>query len=220
MAGIGEALGLLRERGVRVVVCSGRPLHAAQRLTDRIAITPVAFICFHGGLIVDGISGLWLKHLTLSPTIVRDVLAAARTAGMEVTLYAGDDRRTDVAERAVSSDVTRLILTGEEEPAVSLAFSLRARWGRRVRVDVVSAGAIDVLNGAVDKGNALLFVARRLGVPPASIVACGDSLSDITMLRAAGLGVAVGDAPRDVRDAADHVVPQAKLAGFLRGLVR
>jgi HAD superfamily hydrolase (TIGR01484 family) len=217
--GVGPALQLLQKNDVRVAVCTGRPLHVAQRLTGRISFTPVAYICYQGGLVVDGVSGLWLKHLRLNPAIVRSVLAAGRAAGMEVTLYEGDDRRTYTAEPTDPAAVTRVILAGEAESVASLGAALRARWGRRVRIDAVGTGVIDVLNGAVDKGNALLFLARKLGVPRASIVACGDGLSDVTMLQAAALPVAVGDVPKDVRVVADHVVPQARLAAFFRGLV-
>ena len=217
--GVGSALNMLQEKGVRVAVCTGRPLHVAQRLTERISFTPVAYVCYHGALIVDGVSGLWLKHLSLNPAIVRSVLAAGRAAGMEVTLYEGDDRRTGTVEPTELAGVTRVILAGEAESVASLGAALRARWGRRVRIDAVETGVIDVLNGAVDKGSALLFLARMLGVSRASIVACGDGLSDVTMLQAAALAIAVGDAPTDVRVVADHVVPQAKLAAFFRGLV-
>jgi hydroxymethylpyrimidine pyrophosphatase-like HAD family hydrolase len=76
-----------------------------------------------------------------------------------------------------------------------------------------------VVHGAADKGNALLFLARRLGLHRRSIAACGDGDGDITMLRAAALAIAVGDAPPELQEVADKVVPQAELAMVLRDLV-
>jgi 5-amino-6-(5-phospho-D-ribitylamino)uracil phosphatase len=48
-------------------------------------------------------------------------------------------------------------------------------------------------------------VADDLGVDPADVLAFGDGRNDIEMLRWAGRGVAIGDAPEDVQQAADVV---------------
>ena len=56
-----------------------------------------------------------------------------------------------------------------------------------------------------DKGRALLHLAERLGVPAADTVAFGDSSNDLTMLQAAGTGVAMGNASEEVRAACDAV---------------
>ena len=45
----------------------------------------------------------------------------------------------------------------------------------------------------------------RLGVLPSEICAVGDDANDIPMLKGAGLGVAMGHAAADVREAADLV---------------
>jgi HAD superfamily hydrolase (TIGR01484 family) len=217
--GVGAALRSLQQRGVSVALCTGRPLHAAQRLAGLLPLSPDAYVCYHGSLVVDGVSGLWLKHLTLRPELVRLVLAECRAAGLALTLYAGDDRREHGGEPAASDGVTRLILRGDALAAESLAESLRSTCGRRLRVEVTAPGIVDVLHGAADKGNALLFLARRLGLPRGSIAACGDSESDITMLRAAALAIAVGAASPDLCEVADRLVSQADLATVLRELL-
>ena len=55
------------------------------------------------------------------------------------------------------------------------------------------------------KGLALEALARRLGLPMAETMAFGDDLNDLSMLRAAGLGVAMGNASAEVKAAADYV---------------
>jgi HAD superfamily hydrolase (TIGR01484 family) len=216
---VGAALRSLQQRGVHLTICTGRPLHAARRLAGLLPVSPDAYICYHGSLVVDVASGLWLKHLTLRPELVDLVLAECRTTGLVVTLYVGDERRELGEELDAPDGVTRLILRGDAQTADSAAASLRSKCGRRLRVEVTMPGIVDVLHGAADKGNALLFLARRLGLHRGSIAACGDSESDITMLRAAALAIAVGDASPDVCTVADRVVPQAGLAVVLRDLL-
>jgi HAD superfamily hydrolase (TIGR01484 family) len=217
--GVGAALRSLQRRGVCVAICTGRPLHAARRLAEQLPASPDAYVCYHGSLVVDAASGLWLKHLTVRPELVHLVLTECRATGLAVTIYVGDDRRELGGDLPVPGSVTRLILRGDAHAAESVAASLRSECGRRLRVEISTPGIVDVLDGAADKGNALLFLARRLGLPRGSIAACGDSESDVTMMRAAALAIAVGDASPGVCEVADRVVPQAGLATVLRDLL-
>jgi hydroxymethylpyrimidine pyrophosphatase-like HAD family hydrolase len=64
---------------------------------------------------------------------------------------------------------------------------------------------LDIAPEGVNKATALAEVALGLGVPAADVLAFGDGRNDIEMLRWAGRGVAIGDAPGEVRQAADDV---------------
>lgn len=55
------------------------------------------------------------------------------------------------------------------------------------------------------KGNALRFVCEYLGVPLSDAYAAGDAENDISMLQAAGCGIAMRNAPDPVKEAADMV---------------
>jgi hydroxymethylpyrimidine pyrophosphatase-like HAD family hydrolase len=50
------------------------------------------------------------------------------------------------------------------------------------------------------------------------VVTLGDGMNDVDMLEWAGLGVAVAEAARPVRDAADLVMPRADVPALLREL--
>ena len=58
----------------------------------------------------------------------------------------------------------------------------------------------------VNKGAGLLTLCGELRIPPEECIAVGDAENDIPMLRATGLGVAMGNAPDHVKAAADLVV--------------
>jgi 5-amino-6-(5-phospho-D-ribitylamino)uracil phosphatase len=63
----------------------------------------------------------------------------------------------------------------------------------------------EVIRHDASKWAGVLHLAEIWGVDPSAICAVGDDMNDVPMLRGAGLGVAMGHAPADVRDAADLV---------------
>jgi hydroxymethylpyrimidine pyrophosphatase-like HAD family hydrolase len=64
---------------------------------------------------------------------------------------------------------------------------------------------LDIAPEGVNKATALAEVAEGLGVGAADVLAFGDGRNDIEMLRWAGRGLAIGDAPDEVKAAADEV---------------
>ena len=64
---------------------------------------------------------------------------------------------------------------------------------------------LEVMAGGIDKGEAFLWLLDHLGIDPAETLAMGDGGSDIPLLRAAGIGIAMGNALDYVKEAADDV---------------
>src|SRR5947199_160668 len=64
---------------------------------------------------------------------------------------------------------------------------------------------LEILPQGSSKGAALEFVAQHLGIPLSEIIAVGDNLNDLEMIRTAGLGVAMGNAPPELRTQAGYV---------------
>lgn len=77
----------------------------------------------------------------------------------------------------------------------------------QVEVSAVWSGgrSMEITHPEATKGNALLALCRMLDIPVENVMALGDSGNDITMLREAGLGVAMGNAPDFVKAAADAI---------------
>lgn len=68
-----------------------------------------------------------------------------------------------------------------------------------------SASSMEITHSEATKGNAIGQLSRLLDIPTEQILALGDSGNDISMLRRAGLGIAMGNAPEEVKAAADGV---------------
>ena len=64
---------------------------------------------------------------------------------------------------------------------------------------------LEVIPDSINKGQGLIDTCRALGIDPCDAVAFGDAQNDIPMLKAAGIGVAMGNATQAVKAAADQV---------------
>lgn len=64
---------------------------------------------------------------------------------------------------------------------------------------------MEISAGTATKGNTMRVFVEQMGVDVSQTMAFGDSQNDISMICAAGIGVAMGNATEDVKEAADYV---------------
>ena len=64
---------------------------------------------------------------------------------------------------------------------------------------------LEVIPRRINKGQGILDICRALKLEPGEVIAFGDAENDIPMLKAAGMGVAMGNAAPPVKAAADHI---------------
>ena len=124
-------------------------------------------------------------------------------------------------------DTVRVSVAADPPETAALLAEVNAAFGARIQSHTVGYHhyAIDVLevfDPAVDKWQGVLRVAAARGVDPADVVAVGDNTNDLSMIRGAGLGVAMGNAKDVVKAAAGRVIGSNAddgLAAFLEKLV-
>lgn len=63
----------------------------------------------------------------------------------------------------------------------------------------------EITEKGMDKSRGVQVLAEHLGIDSSQIIAFGDSENDYKMLKYVGMGVAMGNAPKEIRDGVDHV---------------
>ena len=108
---------------------------------------------------------------------------------------------------AAASGVQKLLLMAESAAAVD---ATRPAWekivGDRAEVTQAVPNMLEVLPRGNDKARGVATLLAHLGVEQSRVVAVGDGENDVGMLRAAGTGVAMGNAGKLARRAAKYVV--------------
>jgi 3-deoxy-D-manno-octulosonate 8-phosphate phosphatase (KDO 8-P phosphatase) len=85
-----------------------------------------------------------------------------------------------------------------------------------VKMRVAELGIEILRQGTDDKLSAMKEILKELRLTPAQVCYLGDDLPDLSLVRAAGLGVAVADACAELREAAHHVTSLPGGAGAVR----
>jgi hypothetical protein len=102
----------------------------------------------------------------------------------------------------------KLILMKENDPEAVFQFQQILEQTFEGRAQVLRSGLVSVvelLPLGVTKGTALGFILDYLGIPAGQTICFGDNCNDLDMIQRAGIGVAMGHAPEDVRNGADYV---------------
>jgi Cof subfamily protein (haloacid dehalogenase superfamily) len=225
---VAAAVQRATERGVAVVLATGRWYESARRLADRLGLTtPV--ISHSGARVTRRAPGEEdLLHLTLPLEPARAIVAFMDKHAIPVNLTVGattyirprpdlDPARLPEELRAEAVHLPyvtvpptgALLFDREGIDRVHAAFA--PRYGDVIAFQVNrTSGTSDHLtlhHPAVDKGRALLRVCEELGVPPEQTLAVGDAESDTAMFRVAGVAAAMGNALPEVRARATVVAP-------------
>lgn len=108
--------------------------------------------------------------------------------------YEGNILKAGVIEKAANKDK---LWTAKEE--IKDIF--------RDKLHVVSSGDnnFEITVGSVSKGNAAAYLANMLNIPQEEVMCIGDSENDLSMIKYAGIGVAMGNGLDIVKEAADYV---------------
>ena len=122
--------------------------------------------------------------------------------------------------QAQGKDVQKVqIFTWDKEARADMLQNLATRFPGTV-VSSSALNNVEINNEHANKGEALRRLAEYLGVDRTQTLAFGDGLNDISMIRAAGVGVAMANAPQEVRDAADFVTLSCDESGVSVGIVK
>lgn len=236
-----DEIARVRSAGVEGCVVTGRMYRAALPFARELFLD-APLICYQGAAIVDPQTDDVLYDMPLPNAVALDVVAFAQSDGMHVQLYRNDNyyceehnrfsglyaRLSNVEPIIVpslrdafaTSDATKAVIVADAEAAERYVPRVTEHVGTRAYVTRSYPEFIEILNPLVDKGEALEFVAARLGVKMEEVLAIGDSWNDEPLLRAAGVGVAMGSAPDSVKAAADAVVADVEHDGVAEALRR
>ncbi|GLC90047.1 sugar-phosphatase [Lysinibacillus piscis] len=229
-AEVREALQEARAKGVKVVLCTGRPLAGVQSYIKELQLNGEEdFVIVNNGAIVQSTytneilfkqflnyQDLMLIHQTSyelqTPLHFFDENCLYTTNKLispytvhEVYLTKIPFRYTTFDE--VSRDIEMPKAMFIDEPAKLDATIERMPAIMKEKYALVKSAPfyLEILHKEVSKGTAVQKLAEKLGIAREEIMAMGDNENDLSMIQYAGCGVAMGNAIESVKAVADYV---------------
>jgi Cof subfamily protein (haloacid dehalogenase superfamily) len=216
------------ELGHEVMIATGRSVAMTMPVVDRLGITPQYIVCSNGAITLkrdpDAPLGYRREMVeTFDPSeVLQTVRANLNTANYAVEDEDGLSRYTgsfpDGALGAGSEKVefddllgqraTRVVVISPEHAIEDFLDVVEDMGLHKVSYNVGWTAWLDIAPDGVNKATALERVRELLEIPRDRIIAVGDGRNDIDMLEWAsqsGRGVAMGQAPAEVQDAANEL---------------
>ncbi len=231
------ALRAARARGIKVVLVTGRPPRGVRRL-DLRDCAEVA-VCANGALLYDLAADRLLDEHPIPNAVAARLVADLRLAAPGVGVRRRGwpcvlprarlpgrrpARRADgvVADALLFADrgIAKLLVRHPQMSQKLLLPLAEAVAGDDAVVTRSGLELLEISAAGVTKASALRRVCDELGVAAAEVVALGDMVNDLPMLRWAGRAVAVAGAHPDVLAAADEVTASNTVDGVAAYLER
>jgi Cof subfamily protein (haloacid dehalogenase superfamily) len=224
-----EALSRASAAGIRLLPCTGRQIFNVPK--PLLAMPFFDFLVTDNGATVFSLPGREVLYSTgFDAGTAREIISRSRRLKALVFGSLGIDGALDTAGRAWREEATlRMIERNrqtwrsperdlEKESGAFCKFSLifpdeeSRREGlelfetyEKAEITFSDRDNLEIMPLRVNKAGGLRRVADRLGIAMEQVMAIGDNHNDLEMIKAAGRGVAMGNAVDEIRKAAVSV---------------
>ena len=224
-----KAVAEVVANNVYVTVATGRMFRSALKIATDLGFN-APLVCYNGALVqpMEGADPLF--HLPVPTHLAKEIIAFTRERGLHLNAYVDDklvtERHTPQAEFSskvlkvpfeLEPELDRLIerrpttklviITADPAEAGPLAAELSGLFDGKLTITRSLPTYVEIVHPHVSKWRSIELLCDHLKVSIDQVIAVGDSYNDVEMLTSAGLGVAMGNAPADVKALADHVAP-------------
>ncbi len=223
-----RAVQAVRDAGHEVMLATGRSVAMTVPILERLGITPEYVVCSNGAITLkrDPLhpSGYQRDFVeTFDPSeVLRTIRGNLESAHYAVEDEAGKYRFMGefpegtlgaVSERVefdelLQTPATRVVVISPEHKIEDFLSVVEKMGLHKVSYNVGWTAWLDIAPDGVNKATALERVREALDVPRSRVMAVGDGRNDIDMLEWAsehGRGVAMGQAPSEVVEAANEI---------------
>ncbi|WP_227939457.1 Cof-type HAD-IIB family hydrolase [Alkalihalobacillus deserti] len=223
-----KALMTAQQQGVKVVLASGRPTYGMNKIAEELKLKEYGsfILSFNGAKIIDVQTKKEHFSSTLTPDMVHRLYELSQAEGVSIHTYVEDWIITEnehpytlkegeitglpikkVASfvESVTGPVVKVLMVENPEKLIKVEEKLKKEFAGTLSIMRSKPYFLEFLEEGVTKGSSLNTLIQTLGIERDEVIAMGDSYNDLAMIEFAGLGVAMGNAPDDIKEVADYV---------------
>ena len=210
-----ELIPQLQEKKIPFILASARSPIGIAPIARRLGVHQEPIACYNGALIVKG-EEILFEH-SLNKDEIRTFLHRVEELDPSISIncYSGsvwfNSREDDL-------HLHKLLLIGETQNIQELYQKLDPQEFPQTAFYLSKENYLEVTAKSVSKRDAVLELAAYYQVPLEQVMTIGDHFNDLPMIRLAGLGVAMGNAPEAVQKEAQVVTSSNQEHGVAKAI--
>jgi len=234
-----RAIQAAQDRGVQVAIATGRMYRSALRFHQEVGST-LPLLAYQGAWIQDPATQKLHRHWPVSRQTAKQLLdyfeqEQLRTL-LSVHFYINDQlyvrqltpetkiysERSNIEPIAVgdlrhvlTNEPTKVLALSDDTSVIDQLLGTLRRQYTPAELYLTKSVAtfFEATNPFVNKGAGVRYLAELLGLQAANVMTIGDNFNDVEMLEYARIGVAMGNAPAEVKAVAQWVAPDVEQDG-------
>ncbi len=220
-----ETVRKVIDLGVIVTLSTGRMYPAALPFALELQLD-VPLITCNGALIKCSRTGREYHKKALSTEHCMEILEYCISSDLNLSLYKDDEiytsgaynlpiheeidksepRVIDDLKSAVDDSIIKIMISSRNKSALEYhSETIYKTYKDMLNIYFSLPWFTEVVHKEANKSHALEYLSRHYGIKKEEVIAIGDNFNDIDMMQYAGLGVAMGNAPDYLKEAADYV---------------
>ncbi|WP_195619045.1 sugar-phosphatase [Clostridium paraputrificum] len=224
-----KALKSARDKGVKVVLASGRPIDGLRRYLEKLGLVDDnEYVLSYNGCLVQetksekiisekGLKGRDLHYIynfarefgvnihAFSPTRGLITPKNSKYTEVEAEINKIDINICDFDEISEDESIIKIMLIDEPDVLDKAIAKLPKEVGEKYNLAKSTPYFFEIINKESNKGLGLKALADYLNVDKDEIIAVGDAENDLDMIEFAGLGVAMENGHSNVKEAANYI---------------
>lgn len=215
---------LINETDIKVVIATGRMYRSAVSFAQEIGVTE-PIVTYQGAMVRDLIGSEPIYHQAIPLDIAKTLLEYLHEGDYHTNIYMNDSlwthqdnphleyyRQASRVEPELTTDLLSVLVAPPTKVMViddsrveSLMKTLQDKFAGHLVCCRSRHNFCEMIHQDVSKWNAIKHLTKQYGIQADEVIAIGDQNNDLSMIQEAGIGVAMGQAPDDVKIHANWV---------------
>ncbi len=220
-----DAIDQCSKKNIKVVITTGRPIQGVMKYYNLVNVDDLV-ITYNGAKIYDVKEKTTLFSQDLEAIDAKEILEEAISNKYSLIFWSNNKLYTNIIDdyvleyhrlssvnpivindftEVMKQGITKIIWIDSREKILEYLPKAKDKYSKRVSVTISKPEFLEFFMKDISKASALDFIASKYQIKREEIIAIGDALNDIEMIKYAGLGVAMGNANEEVKSYADYV---------------
>lgn len=224
-----ESIDKFMAAGGTVALASGRPTFGVMPVAKILELDKKGgyILSYNGGCFLDCKNNkqLFMKELTHEYLPILE--KQAKEFGINLMTYNGDKAyaldideqyymieininhfirvKADPLTPQITFPIIKCLMTADGDYLAKVEKEMKKYWEGKLNIVRSEPYFLEVTEVGIDKASTITNMVKKLGKSVDNLICCGDGFNDLSMIRAAGIGVAMANAQERVRAAADYI---------------